>query len=193
MDSLVPPLPPQRLQVLCISALIGCLHTLGGAAIEATGRVHYEVYTQSAYAVMIVVGCIVGARLSGIDGVAYGVLISGIALYIMKAFTLRAATGLPIRRYVGAVIPALTAGALMFAAVWSFRSWAVGPDAPAILARLWVRLGAGVLVGVVSYPLALGLVARKHTKMVLGQGVLLLRGDPITRADVADAGDPSRA
>ena len=44
------------LRILCISALVSCLHTLGGAAIEATGRVHYEVYTQSAYAVMIIAG-----------------------------------------------------------------------------------------------------------------------------------------
>ncbi len=154
------------LQILCVSALISCLHTLGGAAIEATGRVHYEVYTQSIYSVLVVVGCLVGTRW-GINGVAVGVLCASVSLYTMKAFTIRAATGLPIASYIGAVVPSVLSGAVMCGAVVAFGQSDLAP------ADIWLRLLSCVAVGAIIYPIAIAIIAREHLRLVLTQGRLM--------------------
>jgi len=41
------------LRILCIAGLLNSIHMLGGAAIEASGRLRYEVAAQSVYGLMI--------------------------------------------------------------------------------------------------------------------------------------------
>jgi len=147
------------------------------------------VYTQSAYAVLIVVGCAVGARW-GIEGVAWGVLSAAVVLYAMKAFTIRAATGLPIRRYLSAVLPSVAAGTIMFVLVSMYVSWATGPNAHPSLAHLWIRLATAVVVGMVLYPCALAIIGRAHFAMVIEQVRLLLQRQPTA---AQNAVDPTRA
>jgi PST family polysaccharide transporter len=163
------------LQILCVSALISCLHTLGGAAIEATGRVHYEVYTQSTYSVLVVVGCLIGTQW-GINGVAVGVLGASISLYAMKAFTIRAATGLPISSYISAVVPSVLAGIVMSAVVIAYRATDFAPD------DIWLRLFSSIAIGAVTYPIALALIAREHLRLVFTQGRLIFSRNSDTSA-----------
>ena len=63
------------LALLATAALVNSLHSLVGAAIEASGRIGFEVFTQGTYAFAIIVGTLVGAR-CGIEGVSVAVLVA---------------------------------------------------------------------------------------------------------------------
>ena len=154
------------LRILCFSAMINCLHMLGGAAIEATGKIRYEVATEMMYAVLVIAGCIVGSQF-GIRGAAAAILLAAIAIYCAKAFTVRDAVGLSIRRYIGATLPALGAGLIMIAAVLLMRRTFF--DAAAVADGSWSRLLFSIVVGAVAYPIALRLIARPQADMVLEQ------------------------
>jgi lipopolysaccharide exporter len=162
------------MRILSFGALLSCFHMLGGAAIEASGRIRYEVMTQGIYAVGIVFGSILGCRF-GIEGVAYGVLISSVVLYSLKGMTLRAAISLPARDYVGAALPALVSGLFMYACVHALLVF--GAEHWTLLAagRHWPRLLSATLAGVAAYALALAIVARPHLTMFVEQVRLALR------------------
>jgi O-antigen/teichoic acid export membrane protein len=117
------------LRILCIGALVNCIHMLGGAVIEAVGMIRYEVYTQAVYAAAVFCGCLFGARY-GTEGVAYGVLGASFVFYAMKAYTLNAAIGLPVRSYVRTAIPSLAAGVIMYVAVYVVLNGAGSVSAP---------------------------------------------------------------
>jgi PST family polysaccharide transporter len=155
-------------RILCLSALLNCFHTLGGALIEATGKVGYEVATQSLYASSVVVGCLIGARY-GIDEVAYAVLVASAIFYLSKALTVRAAVGLPMRRFVGAVLPSVGAGLAMYVVVYFFMDGDGATWLPIALTGHWERLLAGVGIGAVTYCAALALIGPAHARLLLEQ------------------------
>jgi hypothetical protein len=154
------------LQILCIGALVNCIHMLGGAVIEAVGLIRYEVFTQAVYAAAVFFGCLFGARF-GTVGVAYGVLGASIVFWAMKAYTLNAAVGLPVRAYARAAMPSLAAGAVMYAAVYAVVNGVGTPWMP--IQNHWARMLVGAAVGAVTYPAALAVVGRTHLKLVLDQ------------------------
>jgi PST family polysaccharide transporter len=168
-------------RILCVGALISCFHTLGGAAIEASGRIGYEVATQGLHAFVIVFGCIAGARY-GIEGVAWAVVAAAIALYTSKAITLKKAIGLSARSYMGAALPALTAGIFMVACV--YLALAAGGSRMSLLApgSHWPRMFFGIAVGVAAYAAALAVVARPPLNLVIEQVQLYRRGSGSRRA-----------
>src|SRR6185436_18125898 len=71
------------LRLLCLAGLLNSVHMLGGAAIEASGRVRYEVTAQSIYGVSIPIGAFIGSYW-GITGVAGGVLAAAMIFYANK-------------------------------------------------------------------------------------------------------------
>jgi len=153
---------------------------LGGAAIEATGRLRYEVATQLIYAMLIPLASVIGSRY-GIEGVAWGVLIASVALYVMKAATLRAAIGLSPRRYLSAVgAPVLAAlvmcGVVLLTAA-AMASWSTAGGA--------LRLALDILVGALIYPAALWVIRRDHFLLVAQQIVLVIEANGSSRAAAA--------
>jgi O-antigen/teichoic acid export membrane protein len=157
------------LRILCVASLLSSLHMLGGAAIEATGRLRYEVATQVIYATLIPLASVIGSRY-GIQGVAWGVLIASVALYLMKAATLRAAIGLSPRRYLSAVgAPVLAAlvmcGGVLLAAA-AMASWSPAGGA--------LRLVLDIVAGALIYPAALWIIRRDHFLLVAHQIVLVV-------------------
>lgn len=176
------------LQLLAGAALVNSLHTLVGAAIEASGRVSFEVFTQGAYALMIVVGTIIGAR-SGIEGVSYAVLVSSLLFFTLKAATLHLALGVPMRRLVKPVLGPLFAAGIMFAAVRVALS--VGGAEIAWLApgHHVTRLMVGAAVGAFTYIALLPLLAREHLKLLVQQfGRLRTELQPTTATSRFGAG-----
>jgi O-antigen/teichoic acid export membrane protein len=156
------------LQVLCVAGLIDAVHRLGTAAIEAAGKLRYEVVPQVVYAVLIFGGSVAGARL-GIEGVAWAMLVAAAAFYLMQGFAIRAAVGVPWRVYAGAGLPAVAAAAIMagvvrLAAGLAGAEWSDGGAHESL-----TRLAAGITAGVVSYPLLLALVAPSQARMLLDQ------------------------
>jgi len=153
------------IRILCFGALLNCFHMLGGAIIEATGKVRYEVYTQAVYAAGIVVGCIAAAPF-GIEAVAYAVLIASAIFYAAKLVTVRIAIGISIGSCLGAALPSLAAGTLMYVVVYFLLH---GPTTWLATSGHWTRLFAGTAVGTVVYPVALFLVARSHATLFFEQ------------------------
>jgi PST family polysaccharide transporter len=159
------------LRLLCLAGLLNSIHMLGGAAIEASGRVRYEVAAQSVYGVMIPIGALVGSHW-GITGVAAGVLVAAMVFYVNKGLALRRAIDLPIESYLRAAAPALLAGLIMAAAVMVAVTIAARTGlATTPLARLLV----GVPAGAAAYGLCLLTVARRELRLVLEQ-LAALRG-----------------
>lgn len=160
------------LALLSASALVNSLHTLVGAAIEASGRVGYEVFTQGTYAFLIVAGTTIGAHW-GIDGVSYAVLLSSILFYLLKAATVHLAIGLPIRRFVRPVIGPLVAAGAMCAAMRLALSYG-GTHVPALAPdHHVVRLLAGAALGIAVYAALIPLVAHEHMRLFFEQVVRL--------------------
>jgi O-antigen/teichoic acid export membrane protein len=159
------------LRVLCIAGLLNSIHMLGGAAIEASGRLRYEVAAQSIYGVMIPLGAFVGSRW-GIRGVAFGVLFAALTFYVNKAWALRRAIGLDIAAYVAATLPILGAGAVMAIVVLLVRAgaasagWSGSPVG---------RLFAGVVVGALAYGACLLTFARRHLRLAIEQVAAMRR------------------
>ncbi|HKQ98235.1 MAG TPA: lipopolysaccharide biosynthesis protein, partial [Candidatus Polarisedimenticolia bacterium] len=104
------------LRLLCLAGLLNSIHMLGGAAIEASGRVRYEVTAQSIYGCSILVGALVGSRW-GITGVGAGVLAAALVFYVNKGLALRRAIDLPIDAFLRAAAPALLCGLIMVGVV----------------------------------------------------------------------------
>ena len=161
------------LRLLSISGLVTCLYTLAGAAIEATGRIRYEVATQALYALVIVAGCIAFAG-RGIEAVAIVVLSASLCLYLLKGLTLQAATGLSIARFLGATLPSVTAGLAMCAAGVVYLD--VVPDMVGLGEHHWFRLLTGTAVCSIAYIAALGLVGRSQLALVMSQGAQVITG-----------------
>ena len=167
------------LQILCAAGLLNSLHMLGGAAIEASGRLRYEVTTQMTYAALVVAGSLVGARY-GISGAASGVLAASVTLYGLKALTLHAAIGLSPRRYLLSVVPAVAAAAVMGAVVALVAALTRGSGEPGATLRLVVGIGVGAAV----YPPVLRLLASDDFHLVFDQVRDLIRGRLLPAARV---------
>ncbi len=159
------------LRLLCLAGLLNSIHLLGGAAIEASGRVRYEVATQVIYGFSVLAGAFAGSYW-GITGVGAGVLAAAMLFYVNKGLALRRAIDLPIGAYVRAAAPALAAGVIMAGAVALATR---GADRVGLATTPLTRLLVGVAAGAVTYGLCLFTIARRQLTFVLEQ-MAALRG-----------------
>jgi len=155
------------LRILAIAGLLTSLHKLSGAAIEASGKLRFEILVLAAYSALVAVGAYLGARI-GIEAVSWAILVASAALFGMKGWVLRSAIGLPLRRYFRPLIPPIMSSLLMALVIYLvfYRSGGIG-----ILASSprWLRLTGEVLSGALVYVAALALIAPKHTKLILSE------------------------
>jgi PST family polysaccharide transporter len=63
------------LQILCVAGYLRALYHLGGVVAQSVGRVYAELWREVVYAVLVVVGALVGSRY-GLAGVAVGVSVA---------------------------------------------------------------------------------------------------------------------
>lgn len=155
------------LRLLAVAALVNCLHALAGAAIEATGRVRYEVLTQGAYAAMIIGGTYVGARW-GVEGASAAVVVASAVFFSMKTITLHMAVGIPSTRFLATILGPVVSAVIMYASVHG--AMAAAAMYPVFAdGRHWPRLFAGTAVGVVVYGVALLAFARPHLRVLVDQ------------------------
>ncbi len=156
------------LRILSLAGLLTALHMLGGAAIEASGRLRYEVAAQAIYGGMIPCGAILGARF-GIEGVSSAVLVAAIVFYGTKALALRKAIGLPIHSFIQAALPALSSGAVMCAIVSAALGALRMAPSSSLFASPLPRLLAGTLLGAAVYAACLLTLGRTHLRIVKEQ------------------------
>lgn len=69
------------LQILCIAGFFRVITNSAGAVTKATGKVYAEVWRQMIYALLLIVGAVMGVKF-GIEGVGFAVVVSSIWLYI---------------------------------------------------------------------------------------------------------------
>jgi len=169
------------LRFLAIAALINCLHALAGAAIEATGKVGYEVVTQAIYAALVIGGTIAGARW-GVEGVSYAVACGAVVFFLLKAVTIRLAAGISTTRFVTPALGPLAAGAVMYAAVHFMLAAGAGPLPALAPEHHWTRLFVGTATGIVAYSAAIAVLAPAHLRLLVSQ-VSQFRQE--TRANIA--------
>jgi PST family polysaccharide transporter len=160
------------LRVLSIAALISCLHALSGAAIEATGKVGYEVMSQMVYAALIVVGTLVGSRY-GLVAVAWAIVGASVSLYALKVYTMRLATGLSYRDFIGTAIPSVLAATFMLVALTAMLHVLGDPSGLLPTDAHWQRLLVGTAVGAILYGATLWLLCAAHVQLLLRQLQLL--------------------
>jgi len=100
------------LQILCAAGYFRALYNVGGVVAYSAGRVYGELRRQLLYAALVIVGSIAGARY-GLTGVAIGVDIAIVAMFIATGQLALRVTGTRWRDYVQAQIDAV---AIAFAA-----------------------------------------------------------------------------
>ena len=158
----------ETLRILSIAGLFTTLHKLGGAAIEASGRLRFEIVILAIYAVLVTVGSFVGVHY-GIEAVGWAVLLANLALFFMKGAALRAAIGLPLQRYFGSVVPSVGAATVMavglYLAFYQSEPWWIGASAW----PNWLRLTVAIPVGASIYLITLWLLGRRHFELVAGE------------------------
>ncbi len=69
------------LQILCVAGFFRVITNSAGAVTKATGKVYAEVWRQMIYALLLIVGAVMGVKF-GIEGVGFAVVISSIWLYV---------------------------------------------------------------------------------------------------------------
>ena len=69
------------LQILCIAGFFRVITNSAGAVTKATGKVYAEVWRQMVYALLLIIGAVMGVKF-GIEGVGFAVVVSSIWLYV---------------------------------------------------------------------------------------------------------------
>jgi PST family polysaccharide transporter len=103
------------LQILSITGYFRALYHLGGIVAQAVGRVYGELWRQLAYAALVVGGTVLGSR-QGLPGVAVGVSVAILFMFVATGHLALTATGTPWRLYLRvqreALFTALVTGAV---------------------------------------------------------------------------------
>jgi O-antigen/teichoic acid export membrane protein len=103
------------LQILCAAGYFRALYHVGGIVTQSVGRVYSELRLQVWYALLVVVGAIVGSR-AGLPGVAAGVGVAIVYMFVATGRLVLAITGTSWAEYLRAQRDAI----VMSAAVSGF-------------------------------------------------------------------------
>jgi O-antigen/teichoic acid export membrane protein len=99
------------LQILSIAGYFRALYHLGGIVAQAVGRVYGELWRQLAYAALVVGGTVLGSR-QGLPGVAVGVSVAILFMFVATGHLALSATGTPWRRYLRVQLEALVTASI---------------------------------------------------------------------------------
>ena len=94
------------LQILSIAGYFRALYHLGGIVAQAVGRVYGELWRQLAYAALVVGGTVLGSR-HGLPGVAIGVSVAILFMFVATGHLALSATSTPWRSYLRVQLEAL--------------------------------------------------------------------------------------
>jgi PST family polysaccharide transporter len=108
------------LQILAIAGYFRGLYHLGGVVAQSHGRVYSEMRRQIAYAALVIGGGLVGSRY-GVPGVAVGVSVATLFMFIAMAHLALRITETPWHRYFGVQLGALVSAGITCAAALSVR------------------------------------------------------------------------
>ncbi len=108
------------LQVLCAAGLFRAVYHLAGSVTAAAGRLGAELRRQVVYALLVVVGGGVGSRW-GVTGVAVGVSVAIVYMYVAMSALALEIVGATRREFLAAQAPGLAVAACVGAAALAVR------------------------------------------------------------------------
>jgi O-antigen/teichoic acid export membrane protein len=109
------------LQILCAAGYFRALYHLGGIVAQSVGRVYTELRNQAVYAALVILGALAGFS-RGLGGVAVGVAIAIVFMFIATGQLALSATATPWRTYWKAQTRALTIGTIATIAAFLART-----------------------------------------------------------------------
>ncbi len=158
------------LRILSIAGLFSALHKLGGAAIEASGKLRAEIVVLVIYSALVTVGCLIGVQHS-IEAVSWAILLSSVVLFFMKGVALKIAIGLPLRTYFRSVLPSVVA-ALIMAIALQVVVYSSEPLLPVVSSwKTWSRLALAISLGATVYLASLWMLGREHLRLVARESI----------------------
>ena len=138
------------LQVLSAAGYVRALYHISGVVAQSAGRVYGELRNQIVYAVLVLVGAVLGTRF-GLAGVSIGVAAAIGYMFVATAQLALSATATSWRTYVRAQIFALAIGAITGTVALAVRlalerqQLSSGPIAAAVLAAAALPAALGIL------------------------------------------------
>jgi O-antigen/teichoic acid export membrane protein len=131
------------LQILSIAGYFRALYHLGGIVAQAVGRVYGELWRQLAYAALVIGGTVLGSR-QGLPGVASGVSIAILFMFVATGHLALNATGTPWRLYLRVQRDALVIASVTGATAFFVRLLLEGLRASNTVVTLGVLAAAAV-------------------------------------------------
>ena len=131
------------LQILCMAGYFRALYHLGGIVAQSVGQVYGELRNQLIYAGAVIVGAVVGSRY-GISGVAAGVTLSILIMFIETGRLATRATGASWRAYLAVQWGGIVAGAVTWAVAESVRLLLEAQRAPSFAITCGVLAASAV-------------------------------------------------
>jgi PST family polysaccharide transporter len=131
------------LQILCAAGYFRALYHLGGAVSQSAGRVYSELWRQGIYAVLVIGGTLAGARY-GLAGVAAGVSLAILYMFMASGNLALQITGTTWRSYFLVQVDALKAAVVTGAAALALRLMLEASDASSPAIALSVAGAAAV-------------------------------------------------
>ena len=131
------------LQILCAAGYFRALYHLGGAVSQSVGRVYSELWRQAIYAALVIGGALVGSRY-GLAGVATGVSLAILYMFLASGDLALQITETTWRSYFGVQLDALKTAAVTGGAALSMRLLLEASDASSPAIALGVAGAAAV-------------------------------------------------
>lgn len=108
------------LQILCLAGYFRALYHLGGIVAQSVGQVYSELWRQAVYAGLVITGALAGSRY-GLSGVAAGVSVAILYMFVATGQLALRATGTPWHVYFRVQLGALVTAAFTCAVALSVR------------------------------------------------------------------------
>lgn len=131
------------LQIFCIAGYFRALYHLGGIVAQSVGRVYSELWREVVYAGLVLAGALVGTRY-GLAGVATGVSVAILYMFVAMGHIALRATGTSWRHYLRVQVGALVTGAVVTLVALVARLLLERCHAASPLIALLVGCGAAV-------------------------------------------------
>jgi O-antigen/teichoic acid export membrane protein len=131
------------LQILCLAGYFRALYHLGGVVAQSVGRVYAELRNEAVYAVLVIGGSFLGLR-HGLPGVAVGVSVAILCMFVVTAQLVLRATGASLGAYVRVQIGALVCTGITCVVALSFRILLEAWHAPTLLLTILVLVAAAI-------------------------------------------------
>jgi PST family polysaccharide transporter len=131
------------LQIFSVAGYFRALYHLGGVVAQAVGRVYGELWRQLAYAALVVGGTLLGSR-QGLPGVAIGVSVAILFMFVATGHLVLQATGTKWRAYLRVQREALAIAAIAGAMAWMVRRMLEAHQASSLTITFAVLIAAAV-------------------------------------------------